>query len=509
MQSTITRFFPSNKNDETTKKRKINNIINSDLHIPKTYNTCLKLRLFFSTFLNSKIEIYEEHDSYLSITIPNLSFSRETSLETIDNIFEKIFEKNICLTEFRLEINYLENMKQEDIFFIFKSLNKWGIKHLDISKNPFFTEKDNIFIKGLETFLNGSNNHIISLNLSNISPMPSSIDTVNNIIRIIDANKSIMNVKLGNNYFGDKGFNLISGYFKINTNIRVLSLNNLFTNLDKIANLRITNNIKDILLNNKTIESLDLSNNIILYSENEVFNNIKDGIIGNNTIKKLNLSSFFQSHNKENMDNLYNMIKENKSLTSIDLSDNELELDDISNIISLNNIEILNFNKNKIDLECYEKIDVLIKYLQCNNIIREIHLYIREIYDIFTDTYFLEKILLFLIENKSINSITIPNNFSRQNTRILNLLLNVFKKNSTLIKIKNLNFFWDEMFDNNYSLTHVNMNLSLATYTNYDEKNFYLNEDSFTNIRNLMRNRIITRKKRNNLLYLYSILSKL
>jgi Ran GTPase-activating protein (RanGAP) involved in mRNA processing and transport len=130
---------------------------------------------------------------------------------------------------------------------------------------------------------------------------------------IIENNKSITNLNISNNNIGSNGWNTLKKSLSENKNIEILSIEKNYVIVDG------SQNFTNIFFTNSTIRDLNLRECSIT---NEYgLKNLVHPLKANKTLKKLNLSFNTQLTNK---DYLADVILNNKSITELNLSENLL-----------------------------------------------------------------------------------------------------------------------------------------------------------------------------------------
>ena len=270
---------------------------------------------------------------------------------------------------------------------------------------------------------------------------------INLLLNNLQNNETLTNLKLCRIKIDDiKFINLLNDFIKNNNSIIKLELNCI--NLEyKIENIQNNFSLSEGLIYNKNITSLNLINCRLKNSCGELFKILQN----NNSITSLNLSR----NNIESITDLANCLKVNTTLTDINLSENGiLDISDLSNSLQINTtLTDLNLSYNDI-------IDIsdLSNSLQINTTLTDLNLSHNNIKNIINLTDNLK-------ENNNITKINLSNNLIDDIKQIdyllkynsslysLNISYNLLLNNSS---DKDLQLFFNNLKYNN-TLTKLNI----------------------------------------------------
>jgi hypothetical protein len=397
------------------------------------------------------------------------------------NEFTKLsFDRSFTLA-FEFPYNFYENFNQinKGICNCLKTNN--SIKIIDFRWSKFGNNE----MKDLTEVLK-INTHITELNLSRTKINSEGFEYLNEVLKL--NNCSIINIDLSG-IFNNFGMDILSQGLKENNSIKVINLMNNNLEGQQIKYLRdalkLNNSITDINLGNNNItlyegtkylcEALKTNSSItkINLTQNNICSDVGELsqlLKTNKYISAMNLSS--NRIGKTQFSLLLDGLKENTSIRNLDLSYNNLDFNNNAflNIVFNQNslITSINLSHNKID-DCNQFLETLGNYLKNNDSITKINISGYQ-FGLFPFYIFIED----LKQNKSIKDIMIDDdNIGREINHIIELL----KVNTSIINIKS-----DNLFD-------LNSNNVFSDY--------------------ISRNKKEQQAKRNNLLNLFSILSKL
>ena len=346
---------------------------------PKLEKTLLSLG--YDSFIDN--HVYENNNAYLHLTnfegglldLDNIDylfdiFKSLNQLRITDSTIKELIIENEQLERISLHDNILfENVRFENISNLIE-LNGWNnnIVSLVISNNPLLTNISLTAGNVLSTQFSGLES-LTSIDLSNNNISNIDVSQIENITHLTLYKNNISTMDLSNN-----------------TNLDFLSLGgNNFTELDLSNNLNIStlwlkeNNINSIDLTNNTLiqnlgldsnnlTTLDLSNN---YNLTELYVHNNPNLSGLNTTSNPNLITLYIGNNNISEINLSNNLKldylslsyneeGHLPLENLDLSNNTLLSSLYANFVSIKNLDLSN-NVNLVNFQAYysdlEKVD--------------------------------------------------------------------------------------------------------------------------------------------------------
>ena len=289
----------------------------SEVPATKALPRTLRLDLHGQSLSHEKLTLLSSHLSQSSIITFLWIESSKIHGIAIERLWEAL-QTNSSLTELhitnQMSLGYMYYDRKAHCSLALKSMlevNK-SISHLDFSK----TGLDNLAIfQGLQ-----HNNTLVHLNLSNTERGITQADTIQALATMIQVNKTLEHLDLSNNkdffsWLGPDGFfqNL-----RHNTSLIFLNLNNtgLLLTIDTVQAL--TNMLKD----NKTLTHLDLSENI--FYPGAQAHCIFQGLQRNTSLTIINFNNTRFKATYDTAQALSKLLKVNKTLKHLDLSQNEL-----------------------------------------------------------------------------------------------------------------------------------------------------------------------------------------
>lgn len=302
--------------------------INDIINFIQNNNYLNKLNLSFNSYHNidALCNVLKNNNSIYKINLSN------NNIDDINN-FSSVFETNECLMKLNLSHNNISNV----LSFSDKLKNNSTLTKLDLSYNHIN------YVQPLFDCLK-NNSALTKLNLKN-----NQINTINNINDIFTSNKSLLKLNLLNNNYSftpliETLYNndtLTSLYISYNENndpadtpqkiSKLLELNTSLTKLNIKFN---TNNIENFLKFseglkiNKTLDKLYLYNDTYINYHNNMImkecNNISikqliDALMLNTSINTLKIENCLFMNSEINLSCLSNLIKNNTTLTSLNI----------------------------------------------------------------------------------------------------------------------------------------------------------------------------------------------
>lgn len=229
--------------------------------------------------------------------------------------------KHLDLSDYSLERDGDNVFYLKEILIANKTLTKLSLRN--------FRDEENIFcIKQALV----SNTSLTSLNLSgNRIGYAESLRWIYHIKEIFLMNSTLTELDLSNNYFGFGNDSTDSSRsFPTENLVYNYSLNNINLLPNNIAieeNFREINYLKEILIRNKTLTKLNLSNNQFGYDEGSIYF-LAEGLVANTRLTSLNLSSNWLGKNPKAMSYINEILIKNNTLTELNLSNNHLGNDE-------------------------------------------------------------------------------------------------------------------------------------------------------------------------------------
>ena len=193
-------------------------------------------------------------------------------------------------------------------------LNK-SLTHLDLSHNEISNSGLRSIFKGLQ-----HNITLLHLNLSNNAGIATTNpDTIRSLTKMLHVNQSLTHLDLSHNEISNSGAHCIFKGLQHNTTL--VSLNLSKTDITATNHAAIARSLNRMLQLNKSLTHLDLSENSVILDTGAY--SIFDGLQHNTTLVNLNLSKTgIAATNPAIARSLTKLLQVNKSLTHLDLSEN-------------------------------------------------------------------------------------------------------------------------------------------------------------------------------------------
>ena len=240
------------------------------------------------------------------------------------------------LCDMNLQLTEQNGSALTKMFEVNKSLT-----HLDLSFNKDFLDSGaRCIFKGLQ-----HNTTLVNLDLCNTGIADP--DTARCLTRLLQTNKSLTHLNLSYNNFSDSGAHCIFECLQNNTTLVHLNLSSTGITATDPDTAR---SLTKMLQVNKSLTHLDLSQN--KFSTHYIF----EGFQHNTTLVNLNLSSTgIMATDPDTARSLTKMLRKNKSLTRLDLSQNNLSdsvVQCISENLKRNAMVELNLSDTGISAKC-------------------------------------------------------------------------------------------------------------------------------------------------------------
>eukprot|EP01080_Neovahlkampfia_damariscottae_P001669 gene1669-438_t len=266
--------------------------------------------------LNGSLEDEIKTEKFLNLLSQNNKISKLKLLNFPAHGIEKL--SNILIYENQnitdLELLYLQNLQQEEV----DSLNKMFIKNKRIEKLSLISMINitdaNLFLENLT-----KNSTIKTLNLTENILTSESGEL---LCELLKNNKTITNLDLTFTLLSDKGIEKISTALETNTTLKVLNLSENDINSSGFCHLGAS------LMKNETLEELGLDGNYLTGNGRKA---LFEYLRGTKSLKKLSIARTLVLQKYGGIF-LSKMIASNKSVLYLDLSFNDLNLQDAKSL---------------------------------------------------------------------------------------------------------------------------------------------------------------------------------
>lgn len=329
-------------------------------------------------YSNSTHETCLEQVSLSNKNITELNFFPFEKDKSIKHLYNALKKNTVLHTLRILGGECISSQSADDISNILKintTLKKLVINANKIDNDDALKILDSLKINDTLEYLDLTNNRLFNHNINS--------DIYRGLFDVFRKNTNLKILDLTNNKFSFSTFNYLLKFLNINYGLQEIDLGNTFPDKMLKNDLydesfdKLIINICDFLQNNNRITKLGLSNNFI---ESHHISKIANSLINNTSLRSLDISqNLIGIGTNEGVSGLAKLIRCNKTLTDIDISINYIHNCDFDKIYyAINNngsIIKLKMTDNMVSWNTYNDVRLLIERNRQNTKIKNTRLF--------------------------------------------------------------------------------------------------------------------------------------